>query len=157
MLKFSHYKTKFVTVSFYHYDAWRPKQEQLKTQYWIDLFLERMLFPRLVDNVLAILRLKNGLIDRGQWLFNSFAMSQSRPRRYDQVFIFRTFISSFFFNPKQTSKKVFHCRTQNAKFTGNSKLVDREIMISNSLEVQSLECCEDRLLLSHSGTEINIH
>ena len=54
------------------------------------------------------------------------------------LFIFRTFISSFFL-PK-TSKQVFHCRTQDAEFTGNSKVVDREIreiMISNSLEVQS--------------------
>ena len=89
--------------------------------------------------------------------FNSFAMSQSRPRRYDEVFIFRTFISSFFFYPKQTTKQVFHCRTQDAEFTGNSKVVDREIIINNSLEVQSLKCCEDRLLLSHLEIETNIH
>ena len=35
---------------------------------------------------------------------------------------------------------MFHCRPQNAEFTGNSKVVDREIcMISNSLEVQSFK------------------
>ena len=69
-------------------------------------------------------------------------MIQSRPRRYDQVFIFRTFISSFFFYPKQVNK-CFTVGHTNAEFTGNSKVVDREIMISNSLEVQSLKCNED--------------
>ena len=64
-------------------------------------------------------------------------MLQSRPRRYDQIFIFRTFIS--FFYPKQATKPVFHRRSQNAEFTGNPKVVDRENMISNSLEVQSLK------------------
>ena len=68
-------------------------------------------------------------------------MIQSRPRRYDQVFIFRTFKSSYLFLPK-TSKQVLHCRTQDAEFTRNSKVFDREIMISNSLEVQSLKCSE---------------
>ena len=77
-------------------------------------------------------------------------MIQSRSRRYDQVSILRTFISSFFY-AEQTNKQVFHCRSQNAEFTGNSKVVDIEIMISNSLEVQSLKCSEDRLLLSHLG------
>ena len=77
-------------------------------------------------------------------------MIQSRSRRYDQVSILRTFISSFFY-PEQTKKQVFHCRSQNAEFTGNSKVVDIEIMISNSLEVQSFKCSEDRLLLSHLG------
>ena len=57
-------------------------------------------------------------------------MIQSRPRRYDQVFIFRTFIS-FFFYPKQATKPVFHRRSENAEFTGNSKVVDGEITISN--------------------------
>ena len=74
-------------------------------------------------------------------------MIQSLPRPYDQVFIFRTFISSFFY-PEQATRTVFHCRSQNAEFTGKSKVVDREIMIRNSLEVQSLKCSEDRLLLS---------
>ena len=119
-----------------------------------------MLFPRLVDNFLVILRLENDLTDRGQWLFNSFAMIQSHPRRYDQVSIFRSFLSIFFY-PKQTNKQVFHCRSQNAEFTGNSKVVDREIMISYSLEVQSFKCIEDRLLLSQitwglKSTFINI-
>ena len=77
-----------------------------------------MLFPRLVDNFLVILRLKNDLIDRGQWLFNSFAMIQSRPRRYDQVFIFRTFISFFFTQNKQPNQcfTVGH-RTPNSSET----------------------------------------
>ena len=52
---------------------------------------------------------------------------------------------------------MFHRRTQNEKFTGNSEVIDREIMISNSLEVQSLKCIEDRLLLSHLGIEISNH
>ena len=52
---------------------------------------------------------------------------------------------------------MFHRRSQNAEFTENSKVVDREIMISNSLEVQSLKCIEDRLLLSHLGIEISNH
>ena len=55
-----------------------------------------------------------------------------------------------FFYPKQANKPVFHCRPQKAEFNGNSKVVDREIcMISNSLEVQSFKCSEDRILLSH--------
>ena len=69
-------------------------------------------------------------------------MIQSRPRRYDQVFIFRTFISSFFFYPKQANK-CFTVGHTNAEFPGNSKVVDREIMISNSLEIKSLKCIED--------------
>ena len=64
---------------------------------------------------------------------------------------------SLFFLTNVTSKQVFHCTTQHAEFTGNSKVFDREIMISNSLEVQSLKCIEDRLLLSHLGITINIH
>ena len=44
-----------------------------------------MLFPRLVDNFLVILRLKNDLMDRNQCLFNSFAMIQSRPRGYTSI------------------------------------------------------------------------
>ena len=79
-----------------------------------------MLFPRLVDNFKVILSLKNDLIDGGDY---SFAMIQSHPHRYDQVFVFR--IISFFL-PK-TSKQVFHCRTQDTQFTGNSKVVDREM------------------------------
>ena len=61
-------------------------------------------------------------------------MIQSRHRRYDQVFISRTFISRFFFLPK-TSKQVFHCRTMDAEFTGNSKVVDREIIIMITLVI----------------------
>ena len=90
-----------------------------------------MLFPRLVDNVLVILQIKNDLIDGSRSVtIQFFAMSQSRPRRHDEVFIFRKFISSFFFffYPKQTTKQLFHCRTQDAKFTGNSKVVDREFI-----------------------------
>ena len=84
---------------------------------------------RLVDDVLVILRLNNDLIDGSRSVtIQFFAMSQSRPRRYDEVFIFRKFISSFFFYPKQTTKQLFHCRTQDAKFTGNSKVVDREFI-----------------------------
>ena len=47
------------------------------------------------------------------------------------------------FYPKQATKPVFHRRSENAEFIGNSKVVDREITISNSLEVQSLKCIED--------------
>ena len=72
-------------------------------------------------------------------------------------FLFSVHLYQVFFYPKQTNKQVFHCRSQNAEFTGNSKVVDIEIMISNSLEVQSLKCSEDRLLLSHLGIKINIH
>ena len=80
-----------------------------------------MLFPRLVDNFKVILILKNNLIDGGDY---SLAMIQSHPLRYDQVFIFC--IISFFL-PK-TNKQVFHCRTQDAEFARNSKVVDRVIV-----------------------------
>ena len=63
---------------------------------------------------------------------------------------------SSFFHPKQANK-CFNVGHTNAKFTGNPKAVDREIMISNSLEVQSLKSIEDRLLLSHLGIKINTH
>ena len=54
------------------------------------------------------------------------------------LFIFRTFISSFFY-PKQANK-CFTVGHTNMEFTRNSKVVEREIreiMVSNSLEVQS--------------------
>ena len=54
---------------------------------------------------------------------------------------------------------MFHRRTQNEKFTGNSEVIDREIMISNSLEVQSFKCIEDRnfyLTWGLKSTFINI-
>ena len=82
--------------------------------------------------------------------YNSFAMIQSRP--VDMIkFLFFAHLYQVFFYPKQATKPVFHCRSQNAEFTGNSKVVDREIMMTNSLGVQSLKCIEDRLLLSHLG------
>ena len=100
-----------------------------------------MLFPRLVDSFLAIVRLKNDLIDRGQWLFNLFAMIQSRPRRYDQVFISRT-ISFFFIKNKQTSVSL---SDTGCGIHWQLKVVERDIVISNSLEVQSLlKRSEDR-------------
>ena len=45
------------------------------------------------------------------------------------------------FLPK-TSKHVFHCRTHERGIHWKLKR-NREIMISNSLEVQSLKCNED--------------
>ena len=71
-------------------------------------------------------------------------------------FLFFVHLYQVFFYPKQANT-CFTVGHTNAEFTGNSKVVDREIMISNSLEVQSLKCIEDRLLLSHLGIEINIH
>ena len=58
-------------------------------------------------------------------------MIQSRPRRYDQVFIFRTFIPSFFLTQNKQTNKCFTVghRTRNSL----AQVVDRKIMISNSL------------------------
>ena len=80
-------------------------------------------------------------------------MIQSRPRRYDQVFISRTFISFIFFYPKQANKcfTVGH-RTRNSLETQKLSTRRNYDYISNLLEVQSLlKCIEDRLLLSHLG------
>ena len=71
---------------------------------------------------LVILRLKNDLIDWGQWLFNSFAMIQSHPCRYDQVFILRTFVSSFFLTQNKRPNQCFTVghRTRNSLETQKS-------------------------------------
>ena len=74
-------------------------------------------------------------------------------------FLFFVHLYHFFFYPKQATKPLFHRRSHNAEFTGNSKVVDREIMISNSLEVHSLTCIEDRnfyLTWGLKSTFINI-
>ena len=66
-------------------------------------------------------------------------------------FLFFIHLYQVFFNPKQANK-CFTVGHTNAEFTGKPKVVDRELMIiSNSLELQSLKCIEDRLLLSHLG------
>ena len=57
-------------------------------------------------------------------------------------FLFFVHLYQVFFYPKQANT-CFTVGHTNAEFTGNSKVVDREIMISNSLEVQSLKCNED--------------
>ena len=57
-------------------------------------------------------------------------------------FLFFVHLYQVFFYPKQANK-CFTVGHTNAEFTGNSKVVDREIMISNSLEVKSLKCSED--------------
>ena len=92
--------------------------------------------------------------DSVQFLCNDLITS---PSIWSSFYFWYIYIK-FFFYPKQANK-CFTVGHTNAEFPGNSKVVDREIMISNSLEVQSLKCSEDRLLLSHLGlisTFINI-
>ena len=58
----------------------------------------------------------------------------------------------FFSYPEQATKAVFHCRTKNAEFTGNSKVVDREIRdLLRDLRSTFINITGARYQRSHQG------
>ena len=135
-MKFSHYKNEFLTASFYHDDGDRNRNS------W-KLINRFVLGADVISTVgrWSIIFFSNFKTKaRMTWLIEvsdySIPLQWFNHVTVDMIkFLFLVHLYHVFFFLPKTSKQVFHCRTMDAEFTGNSKVVDREIIIMITLVI----------------------